>query len=125
MKYCLLILGMLMSSVLLGQQLPDVKWSTDYQDFGQVVAGDSVALTFDFENAGPSPLVISKVITTCGCTVPTYPKEPVKAGQKAQILVHFNSRGKIGRQNKLIRVVCNVAEGYKVLRISGTVIEKD
>ena len=86
---------------------PDLKFDEKKHDFGDVIQGDVVEHNFKFTNAGKEPLVISRIVTTCGCTAPTWPKEPIKAGDSGKIKIVFNSTGKIGRQNKVVTILSN------------------
>jgi len=90
-------------------------------DFGDIKQGDVVEYTFNFENSGNKPLILANVKTTCGCTAPTWPKEPVMPGESGEILVRFNSRGKIGVQNKTITVYSNAQNSPEKIRISTNV----
>lgn len=76
-------------------------------DFGDIKQGDVVTHVFKFENTGTEPLILSDVRTTCGCTAPEWPKEPILPGKKSEIKVVFNSSGKVGSQNKVITVISN------------------
>jgi hypothetical protein len=93
-------------------------------DFGEITEGETVQHTFTFENTGSYPLVISNAIGSCGCTVPTYPKEPVSPGEKAAIEVQFNSAGREGLQNKTITVTANTDPSPTVLSITARVKPK-
>jgi hypothetical protein len=73
-------------------------------DFGDITQGQQVAHTFVLTNTGKQPLIISNVAATCGCTVPSWPKEPVAPGKSAEIKVSFNSAGKVGKQNSVVRI---------------------
>lgn len=84
-------------------------------DFGTIKAGEKVLHDFEFTNTGSTPVVIKDVKTTCGCTVSNFPKEPIMPGQMNVISASFNSKGKSGRQNKVITVLTNTeGESYKV-----------
>jgi Protein of unknown function (DUF1573) len=78
-------------------------------DFGDITQGDVVSHTFKFKNTGNAPLIISDVQVTCGCTVPTKPKEPIMPGKSSEIGITFNSGGKIGKNNKTITVISNAS----------------
>ncbi|WP_338236719.1 DUF1573 domain-containing protein [Persicobacter diffluens] len=126
MKSAWIIFWMLVfSSAVFAQQHPIVKWENEVVDFGEITEGEEIEVAFAVVNEGGEPLIISKVMSTCGCTIPEWPHDPIYSGEKSKIVVKFNSTGKVGRQNKLIRVVCNVVEGYKVLRLSGQVVPKE
>ena len=94
-------------------------------DFGDMTAGDVVHHTFTFTNTGTNPLLITNAIGSCGCTVPTYPKEPIPPGGKAAIEVQFNSSGKEGLQNKTITVSANTEPATTVLTITSNVKPKE
>ncbi|MTI19819.1 DUF1573 domain-containing protein, partial [Fulvivirga sp. RKSG066] len=77
---------------------PVMSFEEEKHDFGDIHQGDKVEHVFQFENTGNEPLIITNVQTTCGCTAPEWPKDPVAPGQTGKIKVVFNSAGKIGRQ---------------------------
>lgn len=76
-------------------------------DFGKIKQGDKVNYTFKFKNTGKDPLVISSAKGSCGCTVPSYPKEPIAPGADAAIEVSFDSKGKSGLQTKTVTINAN------------------
>ena len=86
---------------------PKIKFKENSFDFGEITQGDVVEHTFEFENVGTQSLVINDVRTTCGCTVPKWPREPLAPGESASMTVQFSSRGKVGMQNKVITVISN------------------
>ena len=61
---------------------------------------------------------------SCGCTVPTWPKDPIKPGQTEKVVAKFNTAGKPGRANKAITLFTNTAKGREVLSIKGNVTPK-
>jgi hypothetical protein len=97
---------------------------TDTYDFGYIETGEKTSHTFQFENVGNAPLIIDKVLTTCGCTVPEWTKEPISPGNSGQVKVVFDSTGKMGRQNKIITIRSNNTEGDVRLILSGMIIPK-
>jgi len=94
-------------------------------DFGDIIQGDKVEHIFFFENVGNEPLILSDVRTTCGCTVPEWPKEPIIPGQKTKIKVLYNSTGKMGMQTKVITVLSNSVSGAARVRIMANVLATD
>lgn len=76
-------------------------------DFGKIKEGAKVHYDFKFTNTGKSPLIISNATATCGCTIPEWPKEPIKPGATGVIKVVFDSTGKSGMQDKVITVTSN------------------
>ena len=91
-------------------------------DFGDVVQGEKIEHVFEFRNEGRTPLILSNVLSTCGCTVPEWPKEPVPYDSTGIVKVIFDSSSKIGRQNKVVTIRSNSKEGDFRLRISGMVL---
>jgi len=101
---------------------PYVAFTEAVFDFKEIYQGDKVEHIFEFENTGNKPLIISNVQTTCGCTVPQWPKEAIAPGAKEKLKVVFNSRGKMGRQNKVITIVSNAANNPERVRLTGSVL---
>ena len=101
---------------------PLFKFIESKHDFGDIIQGDVVEHHFEFSNEGNIPLIISNIITTCGCTAPTWPKEPVKQGEKGKIKIVFDSKGKIGKQNKVVTIISNTSNQKDRLFIMANVI---
>ena len=100
---------------------PKIVFAEASFDFGDIEQGDIVEHVFKFENTGNQPLILSNVMTTCGCTAPSWPREPIAPGESSEILVKFNSRGKIGIQNKVITVVSNATNQRAQIKIVSNV----
>lgn len=90
-------------------------------NYGTIKQGDKVDYEFVFTNVGKEPLIISSANGSCGCTVPEWPKEPIKNGEKGRIKVTFNSAGKQGMQDKTITINSNAVTNPVVLHIKGNV----
>jgi hypothetical protein len=120
----ILILPIFFSFLLYGQEKEGSRFEFEdnIHDFGDIQQGEKVEHLFKFTNAGNQPLVISNIITTCGCTAPTWPKDPVQPGEKGEIKVVFNSTGKIGKQNKVITIFSNSINGKDQITIQANVI---
>jgi hypothetical protein len=88
-------------------------------DFGTVPEGPDATVEFVFTNTGKEPIIIEKAQPSCGCTVPSFPKEPIMPGSKATINVAYHSKGRPGAFTKNITVVSNA--GTKMLTIKGNV----
>lgn len=93
-------------------------------DFGDITQGDKVEHTFEFTNSGDIPLVISNVAVTCGCTAPNWPKEPIAPGSTGQLKVVFNSAGKMGNQNSVVRIYSNASEPIEKVSLKSNVLPK-
>ncbi|HOY18476.1 MAG TPA: DUF1573 domain-containing protein [Haliscomenobacter sp.] len=94
-------------------------------DFGEVEEGEVVTHAYEFTNTGKVPLVITNGHSTCGCTVPEWPKEAIKPGGKGKIVVKFDSNGKAGPQAKPITIVANTYPSQTMLELVGLVNAKN
>lgn len=101
-----------------------ITFQEDKFDFGDIYQGDKVEHTFKFENTGTEALIITNVQTTCGCTAPNWPRDPVAPGQEGEIKVVFNSAGKMGVQNKIITIVSNATNPRNRVSIVTNVLPK-
>ena len=101
---------------------PKIAFSETAYDFGDIYQGDRVTYTFEYENTGTAPLVLSDVKTTCGCTATNWDKEPLKPGETASITVNFNSRGKMGMQNKVVTILSNAVNSSARVKITANVL---
>lgn len=90
-------------------------------NYGNINQGDDPYRVFKFTNTGTEPLIIKKAKGSCGCTVPTYPKEPIAPGASAEIKVRYDTK-RIGKINKSITLQTNA--GVKLLKIAGNVKKK-
>lgn len=81
-------------------------YETKY-DFGKIKQGDVVKHAYKFKNSGTNPLLISKVDVSCGCTVPSFSKEPIAPGAEGEIILQYNSKGHPGKQIKNAMVHSN------------------
>ncbi|MBP9932351.1 MAG: DUF1573 domain-containing protein [Chitinophagaceae bacterium] len=104
-------------------QNPDanMKFTNEEHNFGNIPEGPAVSFDFEFKNVGREPIVLSGVQASCGCTTPTWTKDPVLPGKTGKITATYNTQGRPGNFVKTITVNSNV--GTKVLKISG-VVEK-
>ncbi len=101
---------------------PQIVFEETEFDFGEIAQGEVVEHTFKFKNTGNAPLILNNVLTTCGCTAPEWPKQPIAAGEENEIIVRFNSRGKTGRQNKVITIQSNIQGSTSRIKIMGMVL---
>ncbi len=90
--------------------------------FGEVPEGEVVEHAFEFTNTGNLPLLITKARSTCGCTVPSYPEEPILPGDKGVINVSFDTKNKYGRQRKPVTITANTLPAMSIVYMDGTVI---
>ncbi len=92
-------------------------------DFGEINEGDIVNHEYSFTNTGTAPLLIQNATSTCGCTVPEWPKEPLAPGSKGSIKVKFDSANKEGDQSKLVTIFANTFPNQSVVTIKGKVVK--
>lgn len=105
--------------------LPSIEFEIKDHDFGTITEGDIVEKIFKFTNNGDAPLIISNAASTCGCTVPVWPKQPIKVGESGEIQVRFNSRKKVGIQNKTITITANTYPSANKVRIKANVLKAE
>lgn len=101
--------------------LPVMEFEQVKHDFGTVVQGEKVAHTFKFTNTGGSNLVISNASATCGCTVPTWSKKPVKPGDQGSVEVVFNSSGRTGSVSKTVNILANTQPNTVQLEVTAEI----
>lgn len=94
------------------KELPKTKMTFDNKqfDFGTITEGDKPVHAFRFTNTGSNPLVISDATPSCGCTVASFPKQPIPPGGTGEIVVNFNSANRVGHQHKNIMIYSNAEE---------------
>jgi hypothetical protein len=103
------------------EDAPVMTFEKDVHDFGKIIQGEKVSYQFKFTNTGSSDLLITDAKGSCGCTVPEYPKSPVKPGGTGVIDVVFDSTGKTGQQNKKVTITANTVPSTVTLAINGVV----
>jgi hypothetical protein len=94
---------------------------SDTIDYGTIAHNADGYRYFKFTNTGREPLIIKEAHGSCGCTVPTPPKEPIQPGQASEIKVHY-ATDRVGRFVKTVTVTSNANPGTKVLYIMGNVL---
>ncbi len=98
-----------------------IEFEKEVHDYGNVKYGANGTCTFVFKNTGNAPLIISKATGSCGCTVPSWPKEPIAPGAKGTITVKYDTK-RPGPISKSVTITSNASnEPSKVIRIKGTV----
>jgi hypothetical protein len=98
-----------------------IKFEETEFDFGTVDQGEKVTHVYKFSNTGNEPLIISNAKGSCGCTVPSWPKEPIPVGGSGEIQVQFDSKGKKNKQSKKVTLTANTDPAQTFLTIKGEV----
>ncbi len=101
----------------------EFKFDSEVHQFGNIVIGKPVVHTFNFTNIGDAPIIISKVETTCGCTVSEYSKLPIKSGEKGFVKITLTPSGPAIPISKSITLTSNARTTTKVLIIKGVYVE--
>jgi hypothetical protein len=129
MKRTLLVFGLIMlTAIIVSAQQKEASISvidSAMYDFGDINEKDGpVTHTFKIKNDGETPLVVTKVVASCGCTTPDWTKEPIASGQTGEIKVTFDPTSRPGSFTKTISVYSNGKAGSFVLTIKGKVAQK-
>ena len=102
---------------------PEITFVKLVHDYGQIEQGANGECEFEFKNTGKADLILTNCRSSCGCTVPSWPKDPIAPGKKAVIKVKYNTQ-RIGQINKTITVESNAVNDRVVLKITGNVNPK-
>lgn len=106
------------------QETAEITFKAEEIDYGKVKAGSDGVRVFEFTNTGKAPLVITNVSSSCGCTVPSWTKEPVAPGAKGKIEVKYDTN-RVGPISKTVTVTSNAKQNpVKGLRIKGEVVQQ-
>ncbi len=128
MKQILLIAAFLVNALATGQTGAKIEFKDKDNtiDYGTVNKEDDNGIrVFEFTNTGDAPLIITNVQSSCGCTVPSKPTEPIAPGMTGKIEVKYNMHtGPIRKTITVESNAVNVEEGRVALKIKGEVIEK-
>ncbi|MBC6998271.1 MULTISPECIES: DUF1573 domain-containing protein [Bacteroidota] len=106
-----------------GKQLPVMSFEKEEHDFGTIEQGTPQETVFKFTNTGNAPLIITNATSSCGCTVPDPPKDPIAPGDTGELVVKFNGSGQ-NQVTKTITVNANTEKGSELLRIKAFVNPK-
>jgi hypothetical protein len=128
MKKVILSLGILFCSVFAvtaqeaanNPNAPEISFETEVIDYGTIEHNADGNREFKFKNTGKEPLIITNCMGSCGCTVPTWPKEPIRPGGTGSIKVKY-ATDRVGAFEKTVTVTSNAKSASKVLKIKGVV----
>ena len=102
---------------------PEISFEKTVHDYGTIVQGANGTCNFRFTNTGKEPLILSRPQSSCGCTVPSWPQEPILPGKSDTIKVTYNTNN-FGGISKTVTVSSNARTDKVVLQIKGTVTPK-
>lgn len=101
--------------------LADIAFDKEVHDYGNIKQGGNGVYEFKFKNTGKEPLIITSAHGSCGCTVPEWPKQPIKPGETSVIKVSYDTK-RVGPINKTVTINSNAkTSAVKVLRITGNI----
>ena len=101
---------------------PVIKFDKTSHDFGTINNGVKQKTIFKYTNTGQSPLVISDIKSTCGCTVPTgWSRSPLMPNESAEFTVNFDGKG-ANKVTKTIMLTTNTKKGKEIVRITGFIV---
>ena len=98
-----------------------IEFKKEVIDYGTIEKGADGVRVFEFTNTGNEPLIISRVYSSCGCTVPKKPEDPILPGATGEIEVKYNT-SRVGPIRKTISVYSNASSVPFPLKIKGTVV---
>ncbi len=124
MKHFLTILfiGLVSFSVNAQEKVAKIEFKTDVIDYGTIEKGANGIRVFEFTNTGDAPLIITKVKSSCGCTVPSWPEEPIMPGKIGKIEVKYDTK-RVMPIRKTITVTSNANTPTVALKIKGLVVD--
>lgn len=117
-----LVAGVFFSGAAVAQNAnaPEMTFENEVIDYGTIEQGANGQREFVFVNTGNEPLIITNAKGSCGCTVPTWPREPIAPGAKSSIKVKYDTN-RVGPFTKTVTITSNAKTPTKVLTIKGKV----
>ncbi len=100
------------------QQKTTLKFEKELYDFGEVKEGTKLNKKVVYTNTGNNPLVIFMAFGSCGCTTPTFSKEPLAPGASDTLDIGFNSEGRSGNQSKTVKVYANTEPAFNEFKFT-------
>ena len=104
------------------ENIPEIYFENTTHNYGEIKYNSDGTCEFTFKNTGKEPLLLTNVKASCGCTTPTWPKQPRESGKEGTIVVKYNTKIK-GAFTKSIRVYSNAKTNLITLKITGTVVD--
>lgn len=119
----ILFIGFLGTTIHAQDAKAQIKFKSEVVDYGDIAKGSDGVRQFEFTNTGNAPLVISKVYSSCGCTIPKKPEAPIAPGESGVIEVKYDTN-RVGPIRKTITVTSNATDSPTMaIKIKGTVLD--
>jgi hypothetical protein len=115
----ILVIGLISFSI---NAQAKIEFKSDTIDYGTIEKGSDGVRVFEFTNTGDAPLIISKVSSSCGCTIPKKPKDPILPGATGEIEVKYDTN-RVNPIRKTITVISNAETPTVALKIKGLVVD--
>ncbi len=106
------------------QKVAKMEFKSETIDYGEIKKGSDGLRVFEVKNIGDAPLIIEDVKSSCGCTVPKKPENPIMPGETGEIQVKYDTK-RVGPIRKTVTVYSNSDQPVKALKIKGAVIDTD
>lgn len=123
MKKIIMILCIGLLGATINAQKAKIEFKSEVVDYGEIAKGSNGVRQFEFTNTGDAPLIISRVYSSCGCTIPKKPEGPIAPGASGVIEVKYDTK-RVGPIRKTISVYSNASEEPKAIKIKGTILEE-
>ena len=118
----LLFISFFSLSIYAQDKVAKIEFESETIDYGTIEKGSDGVRVFKFRNTGDAPLIVSNVKSSCGCTVPKKPTEPILPGENGEIEVKYDTN-RVNPIRKTITVTSNAETQTVALKIKGTVID--
>lgn len=118
----ILFIGLISFSVNAQEKVAKIEFKTETIDYGTIEKGADGVRVFEFTNTGDAPLIVSKVTSSCGCTVPKWSKEAILPGESGEIQVKYDTK-RVNPIRKTITVISNAETPTVALKIKGLVVD--
>ena len=123
-KILVLVLLFSLYGIINSYSQPVIEFQQSTYDFGQIEEGAVATHIFIFKNVGDQPLILSKVKASCGCTIPSWTKDPVMPGEEGFVKASYNSKNRPGGFHKSITITSNASSSTKIVYIKGVAIKE-
>lgn len=105
-------------------EVAEFKFETEIIDYGKIVQKSEKTRVFKFTNVGTAPLIINRIQSSCGCTVPKKPEKPILPGETGEIEVSYDTN-RLGGFSKSITIFSNAKKKIKTIKIKGFVSKEE
>ena len=106
------------------ENTPIFKFESEVVNYGDIARNSDGVKVLKFTNVGKSPIIITNVKGSCGCTVPTSPKEPIMPGEEGEIQIKY-ATNRIGPFSKTVTIISNAIRSNIVIPVKGKVLNDE